>query len=341
MRASLALFLVGVSTAAPYACGPESICISPSTNETVQFRRNGAHLEVSYNVRELRIYQEKNTKIQTNLECNPGESCTASVPLDRYNPSIPLMIRSGSNEPVSLNLETLSGASGLTKQQRRQFSKAHAILMLLGWLFFVPTGFLFARMGRDLFKEQTLFGSAVWFQIHRAANFVGVVCILTSILCIFISQQWTWKGSFSGAKYWTAVHTDLGIISTVLAVAQPLNSLLRCGPTHSRRVYFNWIHRCIGIVSFTLALTAIIIAAVQFKKIWNEPLLEVVLTCLPVAFCIAGSIGFVWLENTKFRAKGSFEPHLLRIPVIFLSVGIFFTCAVALSLLVVNGYKNV
>lgn len=56
---------------------------------------------------------------------------------------------------------------------------------------------------------------------------MGVVCMCTSMLCIFISTQWTWKGTGSGSKYWTEVHTDLGVISTVLAVAQPINSLFR------------------------------------------------------------------------------------------------------------------
>ncbi|CAI5443848.1 unnamed protein product [Caenorhabditis angaria] len=244
--------------------------------------------------------------------------------------------------------------AGLTKEQRRQFSKAHAILMILGWLFFVPTGFLFARLGRDLYKEQQLFGSAVWFQIHRVSNFLGVICIVTSILCIFISTQFHWKGTGSGSKYWTEWHTDLGVISTVLAVAQPLNSLLRCGPTHSKRVYFNWAHRITGILGYSLAFITIIIAAVNFKKIWNEPVLEIVLVSVPTVFAFALFAGFGVLESDRFRSKSEFgkkkrssiklekfEPHILRAPAIFMSIGAFLAGALALSLLVANGYKNV
>ncbi|EFP03753.1 hypothetical protein CRE_24286 [Caenorhabditis remanei] len=117
--------------------------------------------------------------------------------------------------------------AGLSKEFKRFLVKAHAIFMLLGWLFFVPTGFLFARFGKQLFQNQKLVGMPVWFQIHRSFTFLGVWCICTSIVCIFVSTNFTWKGTGSGAWYWTQWHADLGTISTVLAVSQPLNSLLR------------------------------------------------------------------------------------------------------------------
>uniref|UniRef100_A0A8R1IBM6 Cytochrome b561 domain-containing protein n=1 Tax=Caenorhabditis japonica TaxID=281687 RepID=A0A8R1IBM6_CAEJA len=132
-----------------------------------------------------------------NCQANGNDNtCQAQIAVDRFDKvnwgsflNLPINVTlPESTQPVSFNLAALTPPpqEGLTKQQRRQFSKAHAILMILGWLFFVPTGFLFARLGKDLFKEQTLFGMAVWFQIHRAANFMGVVCICTSMLCIFI-----------------------------------------------------------------------------------------------------------------------------------------------------------
>ncbi|CAD6192577.1 unnamed protein product [Caenorhabditis auriculariae] len=259
-------------------------------------------------------------------------------------------------------------SEGLSADVRRQFSKAHAILMLLAWLFFVPSAFLFARLGRDLFTEQRILGVAVWFQFHRIANFIGVVCMVASLLCIFISKQWTWTGLGSNAKYWTEVHTNVGVIAVALAVVQVVGSYLRCDPGHPKRLVFNWTHRILGIVSYSLALTAILVAAMNFKRIWNEPALEVVFSTIPLFLCVALSVFFPLVEY-RSAAKSSFgareveqllpESDLsefletpserprkqraspMRQPLIFWSIGVFFASAVALSFLLINSFLGV
>ncbi|EFP03752.1 hypothetical protein CRE_24285 [Caenorhabditis remanei] len=348
MLLALTLLLLSIPSFGAPTCDLNSFCYNPNESTKVTLTRNGNELT-------LKVYDDKNAIGDVHLVQKDGKdipiscdsnstTCEAQLSIDQLEKNLPVSIKLWNDQTSdSFPLDSLvpPRQEGLTKDQRRQFSKAHAILMIFGWLLFVPTGFLFARLGRDLFKDETWFGAAVWFQVHRASNFMGIVCICTSMLCIFISQQWTWKGTGSGSKYWTEVHTDLGVISTVLAVAQPINSLFRCGPTHSRRVIFNWAHRIVGIIAYTLALTAIIIAAVQFKRIWNEPLLELVLVCLPIFICLMASIAFTALESERFRSKASFGPHALKAPTVFWAVGVFFCIAVALSLLVVNGYKNV
>ncbi|CAL2031004.1 unnamed protein product [Caenorhabditis brenneri] len=394
----LLLLAVSGSFSAP-TCEPNSFCYNPSDSVKATLTRNGSVLN-------LRIYYENSTIGNVHLvqkdgkdvvvRCGEESSCKAELSVEQFDKNLPISIQlSDSQKSDTFSLDSLSPPlqQGLTKDQRRQFSKAHAILMIFGWLLFVPTGFIFMRLGKDLFVEEKIFGSPVWFQVHRAANFMGVVCICASMLCIYISQQWTWKGTGSGSKYWTEVHTDLGVISTVLAVAQPINSLFRCGPTHSQRYIFNWAHRMVGIIAYTLALTAIIIAAVQFKRIWNEPLLELVLVCLPIFICLVATIVFTALESDRFKSKASFgqiqevnlrlkalknrrgdrsttrnsdsmetplitdendfdenskplvlrakqTPHVLKAPTVFWATGVFFCIAVALSLLVVNGYKS-
>ncbi|CAL2031005.1 unnamed protein product [Caenorhabditis brenneri] len=243
---------------------------------------------------------------------------------------------------------------GLSKEVKRFLVKSHAILMLLGWLFFVPTGFLFARFGKQIFSDQKLVGMPVWFQIHRTSTFIGVFCICTSIFCIFASTNFTWKGTGSEAWYWTQWHTDLGTISTVLAISQPLNSLLRCPPSNSQRAIFNWSHRFVGMASYTFAVTAIYIAAANYRKTWSEPMMEIVLTSVPTVLCI-GTAVMVWtLEKRKKRdgykevemnEKPTLETNeesaqLFQVSWLFTIVGICFGCATSLSLLVANGFKN-
>lgn len=43
------------------------------------------------------------------------------------------------------------------------------------------------------------------------------------------------------------------MISVVLALSQPLNSLLRCAPAHPKRYQFNLAHRTIGLAGAALA----------------------------------------------------------------------------------------
>ncbi|CAP32167.1 Protein CBG13459 [Caenorhabditis briggsae] len=374
----LFLFCIsGISNAPNPNCSSNSFCYNPTDSQKITLTKVGENLKLKLfdeksEIQKIQLIQKNGKSVEIGCsaesgnsknEGNGAKSCEVDLKADQFEKNLPLSIHlSDSQFSDSFSLDSLVPPlqQGLTKDQRRSFSKAHAILMIFGWLLFVPTGFLFARIGKDLFKDELWFGTAVWFQVHRAANFMGVVCICTSMLCIFISQQWTWKGTGSKSKYWTEVHTDLGVISSVLAVAQPINSLFRCGPTHSRRIIFNWAHRITGIVAYTLALTAIIIAAVQFKRIWNEPLLELVLVCLPIVICLVVTIVFTLLESDRFRDKAAFgdsmedalitvtdedskpirKPHILKLPAVFWAVGVFFCIAVALSLLVVNGYKN-
>ncbi|KAF1764510.1 hypothetical protein GCK72_004458 [Caenorhabditis remanei] len=232
--------------------------------------------------------------------------------------------------------------------------------MLLGWLFFVPTGFLFARFGKQLFQNQKLVGMPVWFQIHRSFTFLGVCCICTSIICIFVSTNFTWKGTGSVAWYWTQWHADLGTISTVLAVSQPLNSLLRCAPSNSQRKIFNWAHRITGMTSYTLAVAAIYVAAAKYRKTWSEPFMEIVLTSVPTALCLVTAVMVWMIEKRKTRDGGYKEvemneksssslpssiwtletSQLLQTSWLFLVVGCCLLAATSLSLLVANGFKE-
>ncbi|UMM16136.1 hypothetical protein L5515_013282 [Caenorhabditis briggsae] len=228
--------------------------------------------------------------------------------------------------------------------------KVHAILMLIGWLFFIPSGFLFARFGKKSFENLKILNLPIWFQVHRTFTFLGVSCISISIFCIFLAKNFTWRGTGSDAWYWSQWHTDLGTISTVLVVSQPLNSLLRCPPSNSRRPTFNWSHRIIGLLSYTFAVSAIYIAALKYRKTWSEPTLEVILASFPtflgfstwILFGVlqkSGEYHAVEMTDLPPSSSSTNQPNsqnLYKTSWLFTCIGILLGAATSLSILVAS-----
>ncbi|PAV60881.1 hypothetical protein WR25_17134 isoform C [Diploscapter pachys] len=201
--------------------------------------------------------------------------------------------------------------------------------MVFAWLCFVPTAYLFVRILRsERFGQKRLLGSQTWFQVHRALTVISMVCVGASLLCIAISQGWKWRGPGSAGKFWTKIHTLLGVISSALCFIQGIIALIRCKPNHHLRPLFNWTHRIIGIGSFLLAVTTICIAATHFLKIWYWPIAEFILSLVPGAICLIMSVLYLKqqsnvtiiriekkhgsddslnIDHSEHRKKGKFE----------------------------------
>jgi hypothetical protein len=85
-----------------------------------------------------------------------------------------------------------------------------------------------------------------------------------------VAHKWRWLGPIYGDgernRSSTAWHVLFGVISSGLALLQPLNSLFRCDPSDNRRTVFNWIHRFIGLISWAFAAICISIACCCFGK---------------------------------------------------------------------------
>ncbi|PIC43975.1 hypothetical protein B9Z55_004507 [Caenorhabditis nigoni] len=246
--------------------------------------------------------------------------------------------------------EICKNSTSWEKFWKKLLVKVHAILMLIGWLFFIPSGFLFARFGKKSFENLKILNLPIWFQFHRTFTFLGVSCISISIFCIFFAKNFTWRGTGSDAWYWSQWHTDLGTISTILAVSQPLNSLLRCPPSNSSRQTFNWSHRIIGLLSYTFAVSAVYIAALKYRKTWSEPTLEVILASFPTF------LGFsTWILFSVLESKGEYKAvemtdlppsssssnqsnsqNLYKTSWLFTCIGILLGAATSLSILVAS-----
>ncbi|KAK2708879.1 hypothetical protein QYM36_014491, partial [Artemia franciscana] len=123
----------------------------------------------------------------------------------------------------------------------------HGILMTIAWMLIVPVTTLLPRH-KQSWNGKKLFSLPPWFALHRLLAIVAVALTACSFIIIFIA-----KGGWVNVEDQLAnSHAVLGVIITVLAILQPLGSMLRPAPDHPKRWLFNVIHACTGYLLFIL-----------------------------------------------------------------------------------------
>lgn len=122
--------------------------------------------------------------------------------------------------------------------------KAHACLAIIAWIGLCSIGVVLARYYKPMWISKKLFGTAIWFQVHRAVMIVAAVLNLIAVIVIF-------NGSFEiyGTNLQKA-HPIFGIIVTVLSILNCVGGFLRPGPKSQYRPYFNWGHLVMGLGSY-------------------------------------------------------------------------------------------
>uniref|UniRef100_A0A7E4UPX9 ascorbate ferrireductase (transmembrane) n=1 Tax=Panagrellus redivivus TaxID=6233 RepID=A0A7E4UPX9_PANRE len=204
-------------------------------------------------------------------------------------------------------IPTGSGPFNLTTPQRYTLLRFHALMMLIGWFGLIAVGIAAARYLRHEIVNKKVNGLFAWFQVHRAANVLGVFCILIGSLLAFISKDFEWTGPTASGDFESntnagAVHTLVGAISVIIALMQPLGSLLRCAPDSSKRPIFNWGHRILGLFGIILALVAVYIGVAKFKGLWNDtdwPLVVLILFTVLSVVLIAALEAYVILRDRR------------------------------------------
>ncbi|KAK5966068.1 Ferric-chelate reductase 1 [Trichostrongylus colubriformis] len=248
---------------------------------------------------------------------------------------------SHSSSPLFLDaIKPITTSHGLDITVRRRLNKAHAILMVLSWLFFVPSAVLFARFLRDFWSGTKPGGLCVWYHVHRTCNLIAIVLMIASFICIMISKGWTWTGPGSSSKYYTKVHTLTGLLALILAWLQPLISLVRCSPSDRRRPMFNWTHRLIGVVGFTLATVAFSVAALEFR-IWPQHVLQLVLVLSPAFLLVGLSILFIFIGYAIDIEEADYESiQSIRFSLVFWTIGVLMALCIWMTVLLANGYAE-
>ncbi|KAI1289992.1 Ferric-chelate reductase 1 [Halotydeus destructor] len=156
-------------------------------------------------------------------------------------------------------------------------SKAHAILMLIAWLWVACTGVLAARQFRNVLSEKTFLGGKFWFAIHRPFMASAVVLALTGATLIFIH-----RGGWSGPY----LHPIVGVLCNTLAFLQVGNALIRCHPGDDKRWIFDYVHRATGYSAHCLAYVAIYVSKKFVEPDYHDAYLAI-LICQFVIYIIS------------------------------------------------------
>ncbi|XP_068726811.1 ferric-chelate reductase 1-like [Montipora capricornis] len=126
----------------------------------------------------------------------------------------------------------------------------HAVLLVFAWVGFATMGMFIARFMKPVWGEKEICSKRIWFVVHIT------IMLLTALLTIFgTSLAFLYVGSWSEDA---GAHPFIGVIVLVIAVLQPLIAFFR-PPVNAgrRRVLFNWVHRAVGLIALSLAVTNI------------------------------------------------------------------------------------
>ncbi|XP_061191453.1 putative ferric-chelate reductase 1 isoform X2 [Saccostrea echinata] len=144
--------------------------------------------------------------------------------------------------------------------------KVHGCLMILAWIFCTGVGLIFARFYKPVWSDRTILGLKVWFQFHRGLMVTTLVLTLVGFIIIFVEANGYSKISAPIGKAYLQSHPILGIIVTILVVANPVMALFRPGPKDKNRPIFNWAHLAVGMAAHILAVITICFG-VELQKV--------------------------------------------------------------------------
>lgn len=131
------------------------------------------------------------------------------------------------------------------------------VLMVFAWMLFAPVGIYASRFCRQSWKNRTIFGQRVWFQIHRSCMVLVVCLTVTAVLAVAADVKGLSPTNIT--VDYRNIHPILGIAVTCLCVTNALISVFRCAPDDRYRVVFNGVHRLFGLSSHYLSIVNIIV----------------------------------------------------------------------------------
>uniref|UniRef100_A0A3Q1F4N9 Putative ferric-chelate reductase 1 n=1 Tax=Acanthochromis polyacanthus TaxID=80966 RepID=A0A3Q1F4N9_9TELE len=181
-----------------------------------------------------------------------------------YGPSNNGRIQFHTGTFTSTDKVDISRPGLVQKAGRPHIIKAHGALMLIAWMSTGSLGMMAARYLR-VGIDQKLCGKDVWFVVHVVLMGVTVAATITAFILSFSDAGCGLQG----------VHPVLGCIVLILSVLQPILALLRCGPQHPLRIFFNWTHALNGLATKVLSVAAIFTGLKLIDSTINQWLMKV------------------------------------------------------------------
>ncbi|XP_051796391.1 putative ferric-chelate reductase 1 [Acanthochromis polyacanthus] len=242
-----------------------------------------------------------------------------------YGPSNNGRIQFHTGTFTSTDKVDISRPGLVQKAGRPHIIKAHGALMLIAWMSTGSLGMMAARYLR-VGIDQKLCGKDVWFVVHVVLMGVTVAATITAFIL-----------SFSYVKAWSGgVHPVLGCIVLILSVLQPILALLRCGPQHPLRIFFNWTHALNGLATKVLSVAAIFTGLKLIDSTINQWLMKVMgaLVGWEVLFYILLEAHLKWKVKSKDATTTLLESNTVTVAVLLMALFFFGNLSVLVALLV-------
>jgi len=128
--------------------------------------------------------------------------------------------------------------------------KAHAILMVIAWLFITSTAIIFARYYKYLFGKKLLMDVQFWFFAHRGLMILVMLVSVVGLILVLFYKNGEWIEPKADARF---IHSIFGIVSIGLGFANPIMAYFRPAKDSPKRPVFNWAHRLLGIFIYLIA----------------------------------------------------------------------------------------
>ncbi|KAJ9513660.1 hypothetical protein QJQ45_015416, partial [Haematococcus lacustris] len=191
-------------------------------------------------------------------------------------------------ESGSFALNPATGSLQATRSSHlRRYIVAHASLMLLAFVFLMPTGVLLARH-RSLYINKTLGGKGLWFYAHVACQLLAVACFIAGVTIALVVFD---SGVPSNVQRIGESHEVIGIILIAMVAVQVLLAVAaRPAPGTPRRPMWDLLHHNWGRATLLLAWANCFLGIVYFARGWGLLALteNQLLTALlvPAAVCL-------------------------------------------------------
>jgi len=163
--------------------------------------------------------------------------------------------RNCTNDQRHMNI-TAMRQTFVSRWWRYRIAVIHGIFLIFAWWVFGSSAILLARFFKPVWPRQKLFGTAVWFQLHRDLMLFSVLLQIVAVVLIFFQANWVWyqcSYACTSDDWSKKMHVITGVTATALALLQPILAFLRPGPNANARPIFNWIHWFFGITAWSFA----------------------------------------------------------------------------------------
>lgn len=124
--------------------------------------------------------------------------------------------------------------------------RVHGALMIVAWTFLSGIVTVIARHYREMMSRKQLCGTKIWFQVHRGLAILVATLTALGLIIIFSHYGTPIRTAADPHAYW-------GLAATVAVGLQVIAGMLRPGPDHKLRIFFNWGHRILGHASHIIA----------------------------------------------------------------------------------------